>query len=382
MTAAKYGVLLVSGSHTHQENYAAAFAADRRCQLIAVTDEMAIDARRRELNERLARALGIPYLPDLNQALTRKDVQVVSICAPPERRGRIAVRCAEAGKHLYLDKSLVPRLEEADALVAAVKKAGVRSHMFSFITQPWARAARQVLSSGRLGTLRAIHADAFFAKGKTGTARLGSPRKEEFPPGRHQLVEAKRELDNVGVYPITLVRWLTGRKMRTVYGVTGNYFFTEHQKHNVEDFGLLACTLEDDLPVTIAAGRYGWTTHPAAGTNRLVLVGSERSLVVDANRPRLDVYTDETPWVAPPVNPEDPMGFWQSTQDAVHVRPKRTWVTTTPAAGSDASYFIDCLEAGQDSEIPAAEAALAAEVLIAGYRSAALGEVISLPLPR
>ena len=53
------------------------------------------------------------------------------------------------------------------------------------------------------------------------------------------MVEAKRELDNVGVYPITLVRWLTGKKFRTVYGVTGNYFFQEHQKHNVEDFGLL-----------------------------------------------------------------------------------------------------------------------------------------------
>ena len=35
----RYGVLLVTGSHTHQENYAAAFAADRRCRLIAVSDE-------------------------------------------------------------------------------------------------------------------------------------------------------------------------------------------------------------------------------------------------------------------------------------------------------------------------------------------------------
>lgn len=30
MSATKYGVLLVTGSHTHQENYAAAFAADKR----------------------------------------------------------------------------------------------------------------------------------------------------------------------------------------------------------------------------------------------------------------------------------------------------------------------------------------------------------------
>src|SRR5207248_1092019 len=109
----KYGVLLVTGSHTHQENYAAAFAADGRCRIVAVTDEKDIDHRRRRLNERLARELGVPYETDLDATLQRKDVHIVSICAEPERRGRIALRCAAAGKHLYLDKSLVPRLDEA-----------------------------------------------------------------------------------------------------------------------------------------------------------------------------------------------------------------------------------------------------------------------------
>src|SRR5436190_1025938 len=110
----RYGVLFVTGNHTHQENYAAAFAADKRCRMIAVTDEANVDRRRRDLNERLAKALDIPYIADLEQALARKDVDIVSICAPPERRGRIALLCAKARKHLYLDKSLVPRLQEAD----------------------------------------------------------------------------------------------------------------------------------------------------------------------------------------------------------------------------------------------------------------------------
>jgi predicted dehydrogenase len=382
VSKAKYGVLLVTGSHTHQENYAADFAADNRCRIIAVTDETTIDKRRRELNERLAHALGVPYLPDLAKALQRKDVDIVSICAPPGRRGRIAVQCARAGKHLYLDKSLVPQLKEADALVAAVKKARVRSQMFSFVTQPWARAARKALEAGRVGKLLAVHADTFFAKGHLGTAKLGSQRREEFPPQRHQRVEAKRELDNVGVYPISLVRWLTGKKFRTVYGVTANYFFKEHQRHNVEDFGLLACTLEDGLPVTIAAGRIGWTSCPAGGVNRLVLAGSERTLVIDTNRPRVEVYTDEKPWVPPNVNPEDPMGFWKSTQEAVHLQPKRTWLAFGPAGPSDASSFLDCLDANRESDMNVAEAALTTEVLLAAYKSAARREVVTLPLAR
>src|SRR5207248_10212205 len=172
------------------------------------------------------------------------------------------------------------------------------------------------------------------------------------PPERHQRVIAKREFDNVGVYPITLIPWLTGSKFRSVYAVTGNYFFQEHQKENVEDFGLLSGTLEDGTPVSIAAGRYGWTTHPAAGHNKIVLVGSERTVIVDMNRPRLEVYTDEPAWQPPrEPHPEDPMAFWSSTTEESGVKPKRGWVNVGPAAKSDATYFIDCLEAGRDSEM-------------------------------
>jgi predicted dehydrogenase len=382
MSELRYGILLVSGSHTHQELYAPAFAADPRCHIVAVTDEADVDAGRRALNERMAAGLGVPYEPDLDRALARKDVHVVSVCAPPERRGRIILRCAAAGKHLYLDKPLVPTLAEADAVVAAVHQAGVRSHMFSFITQPWAQKAKRLVDENRLGALRAVHADFLFAKGRQGSARLGAPRREEDPPGRQQLVEAKRELDNVGVYPVSLVPWLTGRKFRTVYGVTANYFFAEHQKHDVEDFGVLAGTLEDGTPVTIAAGRTGWTSHPAGGLTRLVLVGSAGTAVADANRPRLEVHADEAPWLLPDVNPADPMAFWVSTQEEVGLRPKRAWMAVAPPAASDFAYFLDCLDAGRDSAMAAAEAGRATEVLLAAYRSASRGEVVTLPLPR
>ena len=79
--------------------------------------------------------------------------------------------------------------------------------------------ARKLVEGKSLGKLLAVHADVFFAKGQTGTARLGMPRQEDYPPERHQLVEAKRELDNVGVYPITLIRWLTGQNLHATGGI-------------------------------------------------------------------------------------------------------------------------------------------------------------------
>ncbi len=376
-----YGVLLVSGAHTHQEDYAEAFAADPRCRLIAVTDEPDVDTRRHELNHQLARTWNLPYVPDLEQALCRSDVQIASICAPPERRARIAVRCAQAGKHLYLDKPLAPSLQDVRAMVAAVKdcQRPVRTHMFSFLPAPWASRAKRLLQSGWLGELRAIHADVFFAKGHAGTVTKPSVRREEYPPQRHQLTQAKRELDNIGVYPITMIHWLTGSPFASVRAATANFFFAEHERNDVEDFGLILATLSDDTPVTIAAGRIGWSAHPAGGVHRYILVGSRRTAVIDANRPRLEVYADAPPWTSPPPHPEDPMAFWTSTQREMGGRPKNAWLPLE-ASFSDVRYFLDCLDAGRESEMSIGPAAHATEVLLAGYLSASTGQVVQFPL--
>jgi hypothetical protein len=76
------------------------------------------------------------------------------------------------------------------------------------------------------------------------------------------------------------------------------------------------------------------------------------------------------------------MGFWASTQKESGVRPKQRWVSIDPPTGSDTGYFLDCLEAGRESELSVVEAAHTAEVLLATYRSAKDGEVVHLPLKR
>jgi len=67
-----FGVLLIAGNHTHQENYARSLAADKRCRLIAVSDDPDLKDLRREWNEALARELKIPYLPNYRHALARR----------------------------------------------------------------------------------------------------------------------------------------------------------------------------------------------------------------------------------------------------------------------------------------------------------------------
>lgn len=365
------GVLLITGGRTHQENYAPLFAADPRCELIGLTDESEVTSERSRWNRELAETLGVPVLPDLRDALSRPDVDIASVCCEPERRARLAVLCARAGKHVYMDKPVAGSLGDARQLESAVRAAGVRSQMFSLVRTVWAERARRILRSGRLGRLIGMHCDLLFAKGPAGTAPRAR-RRERFPPRQFTFVDSKRELFTTGVYSIGLLRWLAGRELRRVYATTENYFFEEHARNGVEDFGAAILSFEGGLQASITAGRIGWSSHPQGGPVRIQLVGSAGTALVDAHRPRLEVQRDGPPWTPPPRHPDDPMGFWSSTRKAAGEREKRQWVVPElEKAPSDVAHFVDCIEEGRESDMNVSAAVAILEALFACYRSAA-----------
>jgi len=78
------------------------------------------------------------------------------------------------------------------------------------------------------------------------------------------------------------------------------------------------------------------------------------------------------------------MGFWRSTMEEAGMQPKRQWQPLPPAEAdlTDESFFIDCLEAGRESDMSVRDAAALLEILLAGYLSAAEQRVVHLPLPR
>ncbi len=254
MGRGQFGLLLIAGGQTHQENYARAFQADPRCRVVGLTDEAGVSQRRRELNQRLAQELDVPWLPDFDEAIRREDVDLVSVCAEPERRANLAIRCAEAGKHIYLDKPLARTSTEARLLVEAVQKAGVLSQVFSLVRMPMAQRAKQIVASGELGELIGLHCELLFAKGIAGTADLSKPRQEKAEAERFSFLDSKRELYCVGWYPLILFQWLTGKRFTRVAGTTANYFFAEHQKNEVEDFSCLMLGMEQNVEATITVG--------------------------------------------------------------------------------------------------------------------------------
>ena len=122
-------------------------------------------------DEAKARAVGeryeVPGYADLDALLA--EVDAVSFSLPPDVQAPLAVRAAEAGKHLLLEKPIALTVEDADRLVAAVRGSGVASAVFFTFryqqgTQTWLeQAARTQPAGGSASWLSSIAGSPFDA---------------------------------------------------------------------------------------------------------------------------------------------------------------------------------------------------------------------------
>ena len=88
----------------------------------------AVWGRNAEAASALAARYGAIPCDDFDEFLGRVDA--VALAVPPHVQAPLAIRAAEAGKHLLLEKPIALSVSGADAVVTAVEKAGVASVLF------------------------------------------------------------------------------------------------------------------------------------------------------------------------------------------------------------------------------------------------------------
>lgn len=94
---------------------------------------------------------------DWQDVVKRSDVDVVDVSAPGDVHAEIGIAAAEAGKHVYCEKPLANTVAEGKAMLAAVRKAGVK-HMvnFNYRRCPAMALARQMVLGGAIGEIRHV----------------------------------------------------------------------------------------------------------------------------------------------------------------------------------------------------------------------------------
>jgi myo-inositol 2-dehydrogenase/D-chiro-inositol 1-dehydrogenase len=123
--------------------------------------------------EQLARRYGVPsWFTDVDQLLARAECDIVDICVPNNLHADVVTRAAAAGKHVICEKPLAVTLEEADAMIAACQRAGVKlMYAEELCFAPKYERVRQLVRDGALGRVYQLrqcekhsgpHADWFY----------------------------------------------------------------------------------------------------------------------------------------------------------------------------------------------------------------------------
>jgi predicted dehydrogenase len=282
MALKQYGVLLLSCIR-HQRDYAPHIAAHPRMKIIAVADEPPLPDWMRKANIDMAAKYGVPYIEDVDAALARDDVDMVSVCTEPTRHAKLATLAALAGKHVLVDKPMCTTLEDGDKLIAAVNQTGVKCtyihRLFALSTQ----LARQTILDGKIGLPYALHIDFLSGGG------LGSGAVEDFQLVVDRRLSGGGEMMNFLVYPVGYLRFIMGLEIVSVYAAAGTHFFEPHKQYGVEDLASVAFTLERGVMATVTVGRVP-AVVASVGEFTIRVHGSHGMMFVDEFRPRVELF--------------------------------------------------------------------------------------------
>ena len=286
---------------------ARAVAAHPRFELAVVADIADAPAYVHERNQRFADEFGIPYVRDVEAALRDHDVQVAIVSPEAERHCDLSSRAALAGKHVIQDKPFATRRADADRLVEAVERSGVKFLMWNRNGMPAIMHAKRQIAAGEIGQPRAIHVDFYFAKDAGPPRAVRRPGDPPMDWQTHQIAAhvdgsdgglgttPLGELTIEGIYPLAYIRTLVGAEVERVFARGTAHFHQVNVDNNVEDLASVTLEMQDGIIGSLAIGRIGAASHPSGGEIKVHIVGTAGSMVVSEARPEIGVYYREQP---------------------------------------------------------------------------------------
>ncbi len=165
---AKIGIGIVGGGYMGKAHsvamaaVASVFDTALRPRLISICGSSLDSSRRYQA------AYGFERAADSWQDLVADpDVEAVVIASPQETHRAIAEAAFAAGKHVLCEKPLGASMDDARAMTEAAEASGCANMIgFNYIRTPASRYARDLIASGRIGTVtwfRGEHTEDFYA---------------------------------------------------------------------------------------------------------------------------------------------------------------------------------------------------------------------------
>jgi predicted dehydrogenase len=340
----QYGVGIVgtgwvSGEHVR------AFESDPRAKVVAMCgrDEDKTKAKIAECGIK-----GEAYT-DYDAMLAREDIQIIGVASPPHVHREHAVKAAEAGKHIMLEKAMANTLEDCRAIRDAVAKAGVKT-VVSFVLRwnPLFDIIKAQLAQKSLGDLIYGEVDYFHGIGPWYKQYAWNVTKEV---GASSLLSA-------GCHSLDALRYFMGGEIAEVVQYASTIRGDSFKEYEYAPTTVTILKFKD--------GRIGKVTSCIACVQpysfNINLVGTAGT-IKNNQLYSSKQFPGQTHWATIPT-----------------IMPDSGDVTHHPFTG-EAVHLLDCIDSGKESHANVADAYVTHEAVFAADQSGEQGgEPVKLPL--
>ncbi len=160
------------------------------------------DVNKTGLSE-IAATLGIEKIySDYKEMLSDKDIDAVLICSSTDTHADIAIDAANAGKHIFCEKPVDLTPDKVQAVIAAVKKAGVKLQVgFNRRFDHNFASVKSMVDSGKVGDVHVIKI----------TSRDPAP-----PPAKYSAVSGGMFLD-MTIHDFDMARFLANSEVTELF---------------------------------------------------------------------------------------------------------------------------------------------------------------------
>jgi myo-inositol 2-dehydrogenase/D-chiro-inositol 1-dehydrogenase len=292
------------------------------------------------------------WFDDVDKIISESDCEVIDICLPNYLHAETTLKAAAAGKHVIIEKPLSITLEEADAMIAACKKAGVKlMYAEELCFAPKYERVRDMVKEGAVGNIYMLkqaekhsgpHSDWFYDVERAGGGVLM----------------------DMGCHAIGWFRWmLNNSKAVSVYASMSTVLHKGRTK--AEDNSVVIIEFENGVT---AVAENSWAKHGGMD-DRCEVYGTGGV-----------VYADLFMGNAAVAYSRDGYGYAMEKADTTV-----GWSFTifeevfNQGYPHELKHFIDCVQQDKQPCVTGEDGRAVLEIIYAAYASAAQGKKILLP---
>jgi len=259
---------ILSTAHMHVWSYVHALRAHPDAEIVGVWDDEV------ERGEVFAQKTGLPFVGYMDDLLN--DVDAVIITSHNTGHAELAVKAAQAGKHILCEKPLAVTEADCQRMIEAAEAAGV--HLMTAFPCRFSPAFKRLLErvkSGEIGAIKGICAtnhgrcpfDWFVEKDKSGGGAM---------------------IDHV-VHVSDLLRALLGEDPIRVQAQTGNNMYGQ----DWEDTAMLTLEYASGVFATLDSSWSRPKSFKTWGDVTMNVVGENGVIELDMFGPSVDLYTEK-----------------------------------------------------------------------------------------